>query len=176
MENDEVRPGPTDDQTARDQTADDPAAAQSLVAVEEIKQLKARYFRFMDTKRWDEWADLFAEDAVLEWPLAPAWLPRRMNGREEVRRLLTPVQERAIGSIKTRTNSTAAVHLTADPEVLVAELNADIELVTGQRFHNTLVHVIRVREGRIIHFKDYFDPSRAGSDYSASLEAIRQPG
>jgi len=123
-----------------------------------------------------EWADLFAEDAVLEWPLAPAWLPRRMNGREEVRRLLTPVQERAIGSIKTRTNSTAAVHLTADPEVLVAELNADIELVTGQRFHNTLVHVIRVREGRIIHFKDYFDPSRAGSDYSASLEAIRQPG
>jgi hypothetical protein len=82
-----------------------------------------------------EWADLFTEDAVPEWPLAPSWLPRRMNGRDEVRRLLTPVQERAIGSIQTRTNSTAAVHLTADPEVLVAELNADIELSTGEKFH-----------------------------------------
>jgi SnoaL-like domain len=34
------------------------------VAVEELRELKARYFRLMDTKRWDEWADLFTEDCV----------------------------------------------------------------------------------------------------------------
>jgi hypothetical protein len=33
-----------------------------LVAIEEIKQLKARYFRLMDTKQWDDWADVFTED------------------------------------------------------------------------------------------------------------------
>src|SRR5262245_37696101 len=33
-----------------------------LVEIEEIKQLKARYFRLMDEKRWDEWAEVFAED------------------------------------------------------------------------------------------------------------------
>ncbi|MBM3133434.1 MAG: nuclear transport factor 2 family protein, partial [Chloroflexi bacterium] len=31
---------------------------------EEIKRLKARYFRLLDTKRWDEWGDLFTEDLV----------------------------------------------------------------------------------------------------------------
>jgi uncharacterized protein (TIGR02246 family) len=34
----------------------------TLAVIEEIKQLKARYFRLMDTKQWDEWADVFTPD------------------------------------------------------------------------------------------------------------------
>lgn len=37
-----------------------------LVEIEAIKQLKARYFRLMDQKRWDEWGDVFAEDAEID--------------------------------------------------------------------------------------------------------------
>lgn len=33
---------------------------------EAIKQLKARYFRLMDTKQWDDFADVFCEDAVMD--------------------------------------------------------------------------------------------------------------
>ena len=36
-----------------------------LGAIEAIRQLKARYFRLMDEKRWDEWADVFTDDAVI---------------------------------------------------------------------------------------------------------------
>lgn len=36
-------------------------AAQDL---EEIRQLKARYFRLMDTKAWTAWAECFCEDVV----------------------------------------------------------------------------------------------------------------
>ena len=39
---------------------------EDLVAIETIRRLKARYFRLLDTKRWDEWADLFTEDAVMD--------------------------------------------------------------------------------------------------------------
>jgi len=39
---------------------------QRLLAVEEIKQLKARYFRFLDTKDWAGLASVFTADAVLE--------------------------------------------------------------------------------------------------------------
>jgi uncharacterized protein (TIGR02246 family) len=35
-----------------------------LMELEQIKQLKARYFRLIDTRRWAEWADLFTEDVV----------------------------------------------------------------------------------------------------------------
>lgn len=36
---------------------------QKLDAVEEIKKLKARYFRFVDTKQWDALRDLFTPEA-----------------------------------------------------------------------------------------------------------------
>jgi SnoaL-like domain len=41
-------------------------AAEQLLAVEEIKRLKARYFRCMDTKDWGGLASVFAADAVMD--------------------------------------------------------------------------------------------------------------
>jgi hypothetical protein len=39
--------------------------ADALAAIEQIKQLKARYFRLMDTKRWGEMKAVFTRDAKL---------------------------------------------------------------------------------------------------------------
>ena len=41
-------------------------ALQRLLDVEAIKQLKARYFRFLDTKDWDGLAEVFTADAVMD--------------------------------------------------------------------------------------------------------------
>lgn len=54
-----------------------------LVAIEEISQLKARYYRCMDTRDWDGLAAVFAPDAVFDLsevnsvrhPLTGAWEP-----------------------------------------------------------------------------------------------------
>jgi hypothetical protein len=43
-----------------------PTAEAQLLEFEAIRQLKARYFRFLDGKRWSEWGELFTEDAVLD--------------------------------------------------------------------------------------------------------------
>ena len=40
--------------------------ASDLVEIEAIKQLKARYFRLLDTKRWDAWREVFTEDLRAE--------------------------------------------------------------------------------------------------------------
>jgi len=39
--------------------------ASNAIAVEAIRGLKARYFRYMDTKDWSAWRDQFADNAVL---------------------------------------------------------------------------------------------------------------
>jgi hypothetical protein len=44
--------------------------ATDLVEIEAIKQLKARYFRCMDEKRWDAWGQVFATDVHMEVPEA----------------------------------------------------------------------------------------------------------
>ncbi len=49
--------------------------------LEAIKQLKARYFRLMDTKQWDAWRDLFTEDATLQASPDPE---ERFHGRDEI--------------------------------------------------------------------------------------------
>ena len=36
--------------------------AQLLYDIEQIKQTKARYFRFLDTKQWDHWRTCFTDD------------------------------------------------------------------------------------------------------------------
>src|SRR6185369_8657296 len=33
--------------------------------IEQIRLLKARYFRLLDTKQWDEWKDCFTEDLAI---------------------------------------------------------------------------------------------------------------
>jgi hypothetical protein len=37
-----------------------------LGAIEDIRQLKARYYRSMDTKDWDGFRDVFADDAEMD--------------------------------------------------------------------------------------------------------------
>lgn len=59
---------------------DDRALLQNLLDIEEIKRLKARYFRALDTKDWDEWGQVFARDAVLEVPEADVL----RRGREDI--------------------------------------------------------------------------------------------
>lgn len=58
-------------------------ALQRLLDIEDIKRLKGRYFRCMDTKDWDGLAKVFAPDAVFDLremnsvrqPLTGAWNP-----------------------------------------------------------------------------------------------------
>ena len=57
-------------------------ATERLVAVEEIRQLKARYFRCMDTKDWAGLAAVFAPDAVLDHREAEAEEP--VTGAQEI--------------------------------------------------------------------------------------------
>jgi len=41
-------------------------AIERLVAIEDIKRLKAKYFRCLDTKDWDGFASVFSDDAVMD--------------------------------------------------------------------------------------------------------------
>jgi hypothetical protein len=45
-----------------------------LAAVEDIRHLKARYFRLMDTKQFDEFATLFTPDLKIISPDGKVWL------------------------------------------------------------------------------------------------------
>jgi uncharacterized protein (TIGR02246 family) len=60
--------------------------------IEEIKKLKARYFRALDSKDWDAYGNVFSEDCIVDLTRASG---PKVQGREEFRaygRSLTIVQ------------------------------------------------------------------------------------
>jgi len=65
--------------------------AEDLIEIEQIRQLKARYFRAMDQKNWDEWESVFTEDAVFDFSAEGSPL---ITGRATFREYLLPILER----------------------------------------------------------------------------------
>jgi hypothetical protein len=51
-----------------------------LIAIEDIKQLKSRYFTSLDEKKWDDYASLFTPDAVIDFSQQPDLLN---HGRDD---------------------------------------------------------------------------------------------
>ena len=55
-----------------------------LVAIEEIKRLKYRYFRTLDLKGWDEFGDCLAEDVVARYGTQAMDEPLHFDTRADV--------------------------------------------------------------------------------------------
>ena len=67
---------------------------QRLTELDALYRLKASYFRFFDTKDWDNWLGLFLEDATLKADSAPLWVKDApvlvLNGRKAMADFLIP--------------------------------------------------------------------------------------
>ena len=55
-----------------------------LTAIEEIRQLKYRYFRSLDLKQWDDFGDCLAEDVVARYGTQAMGEPLHFDNRADV--------------------------------------------------------------------------------------------
>jgi ketosteroid isomerase-like protein len=62
----------------------------------------------------------------------------------------------------------------ADPEVVVAEFNYEFEYPDGRTFRIPAVIVMRVRDGKIVESRDYFDPIRGALARDAGPQLAAQ--
>ena len=63
------------------------------------------------------------------------------------------------GSVSVDTVENVVVHQTADPEVVIVEFEAHGRaLKVDEPYRQRYISVIRARGGRMIHYKDYWDP------------------
>ncbi len=102
-------------------------------------------------------ADLFAADGVIEIPFAGPDLPARIDGQQAIRdysrRIATP-------ALRIDDLDTVAVHHTDDPEVLIVELVARVTVTaTGHAMTARSIQIFRIRDGKILLFRDYANPN-----------------
>ncbi|WP_163510506.1 nuclear transport factor 2 family protein [Fodinicola acaciae] len=102
---------------------------------------------------------LFAEDGVFELPFDPPDRPTRFVGRQAIRDGLTARVRSSRARLDTR-GAEIVVHETTDPEVVVVEFEAYGSVKeTGEDYRfSSSIGIIRVRDGRIVHYRDFQNP------------------
>ncbi|GAB3450570.1 nuclear transport factor 2 family protein [Actinophytocola sediminis] len=111
-----------------------------------------RFLRCSETNAWDDLADLYAEDATIEMPFVPPGMPTTTRGRAAHR-----ARFRRIGTLLRFTSATSVrLHQTTDPDVIIAEYDLHGEVIAnGTTFVLSYVMVVTVRNGEIVHSRDY---------------------
>ncbi|MBC6461840.1 nuclear transport factor 2 family protein [Actinomadura sp. HBU206391] len=139
------------------------------------RQIVERFLRASADNAWDDLSDLYAPDAVIEIPFAPAGIPRRFQGREDHRaRFKAAAPLRRIDKV-----DAVMVHETSDPEVVLVEFDSHATVTsTGRSFVSSYAMVMRIRDGLIVSSRDYANPLD-GAELRKELSAVlseRAPG
>jgi hypothetical protein len=119
-----------------------------LAAIEEIRQLKYRYFRTLDLKEWEEFGDCLAEDVVARYGTQAMDEPLHFDSRAAVVEYMSANLGTGI----------VTVHIASHPEIRV-----DGDAATGSwAFEDTVIvpgFKVRIRGGGY-----YEDEYRKGAD------------
>jgi ketosteroid isomerase-like protein len=103
----------------------------------------------------DGFVDLFAPDGVIELPFAGPGMPSRLAGQQAIRDFS---HRMAASPLRINDLDATAVYHTDDPEVLIIELATRGTVTgTGSVFTGTSIQVFRIRDGKIVLFRDYFN-------------------
>jgi uncharacterized protein len=115
----------------------------------------AEHLRLTAAGRVDEWAALFAPDAVLEFPFAPAGVPRRVTGRDALVAHMSNFPETFDVEFVD-----LVFHQTVDPSLVIAEFRATgTARPTGKPYEQTCISVVRTDDDALItHYLDYWNP------------------
>jgi hypothetical protein len=98
----------------------------------------------------------FADDAVLELPYAPAGTPREIVGRDAVIDYISLLADYIPPSIFVGHQFDT---LASDPGHVIAWYSANTQLLTtGRDYANTYLTEIKIRDGKVTLYKEFFDP------------------
>lgn len=121
------------------------------------REVLDRYHQAMRDKSADDLADLYAQDAVHEFPFTSPGFPPRFEGRESVRAGYRAAWDASPVHVEEVTNVT--IHDTGDPSgVLVAEHTVMVTLPPAPaRIAVPGLLILHIRNGLITHARDYMD-------------------
>jgi len=111
--------------------------------------------------------ELCSDDVEFEFPFAPPGRPERLRGRENLRRYLEPLLARTAYDEIT----SLVVYETDAAGTIVAEMTVRLRLLESGLTHSMrYVAVVRAEGGRIVSYRDYWNPL-ALSDHADATEA-----
>jgi ketosteroid isomerase-like protein len=129
-------------------TDDDPRRAAN-------RQLFETVLATISAGQFDELAGFMADDLVFDLPYGPDFLPNPIEGLE-------PWNQMQLMTFKLFTTfrlELDEVHECLDPDELVAEYHSDAVVArNGNAYRNRYIGVLRFRDGKISHWREFHNP------------------
>ncbi|MFY1650436.1 nuclear transport factor 2 family protein [Solwaraspora sp. WMMB762] len=120
----------------------------------QAQEVFARNLEYITAGRIREWVELFDPAGVLEFPYPPPGVPSRFVGHQELYEHMKDFPKQFDVRF-----SGLTFHETTDPELVIAEFVGEGRgVVTRRPFHQVYISVVRFRDGRIVHFRDFWNP------------------
>ncbi|MBD3887543.1 cupin domain-containing protein [Phormidium tenue FACHB-886] len=115
------------------------------------------------------WVDLFAENAVVEFPYAST-TPGRLEGKAAIYSYMKDVP----AQMQDLVFNNVRIYPTSNSNVLFAEVHGEAVIVsTGRRYQQDYVMRLEMKEGKIIHYREYWNPVPASEAWGGT-ENLRQ--
>ncbi|XXY53621.1 nuclear transport factor 2 family protein [Sorangium sp. So ce269] len=101
------------------------------------------------------WTSMWADDGSMEFPYAPPGYPQRLDGRAAIDDYMRDYPTK----VDIMSFTIEAFHTTTDPNVVIIEFSVDGRSVEiGRPYTMRYVGVVTLRDGKIIKYRDYWNP------------------
>jgi len=112
---------------------------------------------------------IYADDIVIDLPYAPKHHTGKLEGKEAVLRFLRNIgvyfENVSIGE--------PSIYETSDPNMIIAEYpGGSTSKETGLPYRQNYVSFVTVRDGKIAHIREYYDPIQV----LVATGEIQEPG
>ena len=102
----------------------------------------------------DRIANLWTEDAVLEFPFAPEGFPFRVEGQPAIEKYFRD----ALAAVTPIAYPDRVITPLAEPDACVIEFGSQLTVGDDPTvFENKYITIVRVKEGKIAYFKEHYD-------------------
>jgi hypothetical protein len=132
---------------------------ENMNQIEEQRKLtldKAQlYLKLLQSQDWEKWIELWAEDAILEFPYAPKIRPSVYRGKKDILTYMSSTTR----SIVVDSVADLIISPMLEPTKIVIELTINGHLISnGAQYNQRYVTFFEFEYGKIKHYREYWNP------------------
>ena len=118
-------------------------------------ELAERFLTALTTRDIDAVMPLWNTGGIMEFPFAPEGSPNTFEGADAIR---TTLESAFVQRPKMKFFDVKSFQA-AEPNLAFVEFKGDMTLKNGTPYNNTYIAKVEARNGKLQHFKEFFNPS-----------------
>ena len=122
---------------------------------EQVSKLFYRHLELLKTQNMDKWVHLWADDAVIEFPYAPAGSTSRLEGKSAIKDFFMDSSK----YVNFLAWTDLQIYPMLAPDTIFVEFRSEAEVVGKDRSYNQVYcGFLQVKDGLIVFYREYWNP------------------